>query len=856
MKSRKSSLARCIGALVSAVVVSVIALGVRSWVGAKPVPDKTTSTKPQDVQAKHPALEKTVRPFLKQYCTRCHGARRQRADRRFDMLVGQITEKNLDDYQEILDQLNLGAMPPKESNQPPQAELKAVIRSLTQSIAAYHRNRKDKRKGTGLRRLNAREYRHTVRDLFHLNLTMFDPTTAFPKDETHQHFDNQAETLVMSSHRLQRYLKAADKIIDRAIYPLERPKTQTWTFRNNFRQQPQLDRVHRDHNGWEHITLYEVVGADKHEGAYGPIWDFRNGVPHDGWYEIRFKATPLHRRHPYDLKLIGTNPQEPFRLGIRAGNVKAGILFEPQPIEPLLAEFELEDASKTYSARIWLDAGYTPRFTFRNGMFGVRGLWAKMVRKYGGKQLPRPKRRGIVENRRVSIQHGKLPQIHIDDIEIKGPFYDHWPTKSQQAIFGDAWESVRKTKSLSEQQMRKQITRLASQAYRRPVRKEEIDRILRVINVRKKSGRSSVEAYTDGLKMMLCSPNFLYWEPIGKAELSGPALASRLSYFLWASIPDDQLVKLANQGELQKAKVLQRQIDQMLRDPRSNDFIEGFLDSWLTLRNLGATPPDRTRFPEFYRYDLQTAMRQETHLFTRHLIDHDLSLLNFLDSDFTFVNNELATFYGIRPPKKPGFHKVQLKDRRRGGLLGQASVLTVSANGIDTSPVVRGVWLLENVLGTPPSSPPPDVEPLDPDIRGATTIRDQLSKHRNNPTCYECHRKIDPLGFALENYDAIGGWRSHYSRGRVKGPKIDASGKLPNGESFEDVVGFKSLLVKEKDKFARAVTEKLLTYALGRSVTASDRPEVDRILAKLAEKKYGMRSLIYLVATSKAFRSN
>ncbi len=845
----------CMVASVFAIALTAVAFGSWSWVGVKTKSDKKPQPKPKQAKTKAATVAQTIRPFLKQYCMGCHGPRRQRADRRFDQLPGAIgDDKSLTVYQEILDQLNLGAMPPKEAKRPPAEELKAVIRSLTKTIATYHRNRKDQRKGTGLRRLNAREYRHTVRDLFHLNLTMFDPTAPFPKDQTHEHFDNHAETLVMSSHLLQRYLKAADKIIDRAIYPLEKPKVQTWVFKKNFRQQQQLDRVHREKNGWGHITLYEVIGADKHEGAYAAIWDFRKGVPYDGWYQIRFKATALHRKHPYDPKLIGTNPNEPFRLGIRAGDHKAGILFEPQPVEPLLAEFELEDGAKVYSARIWLDAGYTPRFTFRNGMFGVRQLWAKLLRRHR-KMFPRPKRKGIVENRRVSIVHGKLPQIQIDDIEIKGPFYDEWPTKRQKAIFGDAWESVQKKKTMTETQMRKQIKRLASQAYRRPVRKEEIDRILRVIAIRKKSGRNVVEAFSDGLKMMLCSPNFLYLEPGGKTELSGPALASRLSYFLWASTPDEKLLELASKGELQQPKVLEGQVERMLRDPRSKDFIRGFLDSWLTLRNLGATPPDRKRFPAFYRYDLGTAMRQETHLFTRHLIDRDLSILNFLDSDFTFVNKELAKFYKIKAPKTHGFHKVKLTDRRRGGLLGHASVLTVSANGIDTSPVVRGVWILENVLGTPPSPPPPDVEPLDPDIRGAKTIREQLSKHRNNPTCYECHRKIDPLGFALENYDAVGGWRTHYDRGRVQGPKIDASGKLPDGKAFRDVVGFKSILVNEKEQFAKALTEKILAYGIGRSVTASDRPEVDRIVSKLPEQKYGMRSLLRLVVLSKTFRS-
>ena len=242
-------------------------------------------------------------------------------------------------------------------------------------------------------------------------------------------------------------------------------------------------------------------------------------------------------------------------------------------------------------------------------------------------------------------------------------------------------------------------------------------------------------------------------------------------------------------------------------------------------------------------------MRVETRLFTRHLIDHDKSLLNFIDSDFTFVNKPLAKMYGFDPPKGTGFQLVRFKDKRRGGLFGQASVLTVTANGIDTSPVVRGVWVLENFLGTPPSPPPPDIEPLDPDTRGAKTIRDQLSKHRNVASCNECHRKIDPIGFALENFDPIGRWRESYGRKT----KIDASGQLPNGKRFDDIIGLKRVLMQQKGLFAKALTEKLLAYAMGRPITPNDRPHVDGILKDVKANGWGMKRLIQQVVLSKPF---
>lgn len=803
-------------------------------------------------EEKPQTFDNTVRPFLEQYCLKCHGEKRQKGERRFDRLTGKIENDNtLVDLQDVLDQLNLSEMPPKSADQPTAQERRTVIHWLTKHIVQYHQTRKNTAHGPTLRRLNSREYLNTLRDLLHLDMTMFDPTAAFPRDQLTEHLDNVGSSLVMSGYLLNRYLEAAEKAIEKVLSPGTKPQVQTWTFKKNFRQQPEIDQVHRRTNKFEWMTLYDVIGADKHEGAYGPILAFKEGVPFDGIYEIRLKAEAVNRLHPYDPKFLGTDRHEPLRLGIVAGNHLVGPLHKPQPIEPLLAEIDLEDRQKWYTVRVRLDAGYTPRFTFRNGLMDARNLWGKLVRKYPD-QFPKPRKRGIVADRYNAIKFGKLPQIHIHEIEIKGPFYEQWPTKSHRAVLGDDWEKVQQTGKVSTEQMRKHLTTFASRAYRRPVQQAEIDRIMQVIQVRQQAGRSSLEAYGDGLKMVLCSPNFLYLEQPEKT-LSAHALASRLSYFLWSSMPDQELLQLASSKKLLQSEVLSDQVERMLKSEKSDAFIEGFLGSWLTLRDLGATPPERRQFRAFYHYDLDSAMRRETHLFTRHLIDHNLSIANYLDSDFTFANKPLAKFYGVPYPKgEQGFQKVKVTDKRRGGLLGQASVLTVTGNGIDTSPVVRGVWLLENILGTPPSPPPPDVEPLDPDIRGAKTIRDQLNKHRSVTSCYDCHRKIDPLGFALENFDPIGNWRTVYGR---RGAKVDASGELPNGKTFKDIVGLKKILIDQKARFAEALTKKLLAYALGRTIELSDRPEITHIVKELSDHQYGMRDLIKLIATSKVFRS-
>ena len=825
------------------------------------------------------AFKQHVAPFLTKYCFRCHGATKQNGKRQFDTLPGTIDGGNtLVDYQDILDQLNLSEMPPTDEKQPGDDERRVVVDWFTKTIASFHDGHKTASGEPILRRLNAREYRNTIRDLFRIQTVMFDPTEGFPRDQTVEHLDNVGDTLVTSGYLLQQYLSAAETVVNKAVYPVARPKVQKWTFRKGFNQQPEIDQVHRKTNNFDHMTLYDVVGADKPEGAYGPIHAFKQGVLFDGVYEIRIRAEALNRQHPYDAAFVGTDTSEPLRLGIVPGDHTAGPLHLSQPIEPLLAEIDLADEAKWYTARVWLDAGYTPRFTFRNGLMDARSLWSRLVKKYP-EQFPKLKKPGIVEYRFNAIKHGKLPQIQIHEIEIEGPVYDEWPTASQKTVLGTDVADILNSGRISRAQMRSHLTDFASRAYRRPVATDEVDRILEVIDEQVDTGRSSIEAYTDGLKTVLCSPAFLYLEEPSHEGLSATALASRLSYFLWSSMPDDELLQLATasvpgesnsnpsaevkgshstsasssvRNQLFQPDILDAQIDRMLADRKSDAFIDGFLGSWLTLRDLGSTPPDRDQFTSYYRFDLGAVMLEETRLFTRHLIDENLSISNFLDSNFAFVNKPLARHYGIEPPSGNGFQKVTLTDSRRGGLLGQASVLTVSANGIDTSPVVRGVWLLENILGTRPSPPPPDVEPLDPDIRGAKTIRDQLAKHRSVPSCNDCHRKIDPMGFALENFDPIGKWRTTYR----KNLPIDASGELPNGATYNDIHSFKTILVSQQELFARALTAKLLAYAIGRQIEAADRPEIDRIIDTFAGESIGLRDLIKRVAQSKPLRGD
>jgi hypothetical protein len=340
-------------------------------------------------------------------------------------------------------------------------------------------------------------------------------------------------------------------------------------------------------------------------------------------------------------------------------------------------------------------------------------------------------------------------------------------------------------------------------------------------------------------------------------ELTEHGLAQRLSYFLTSSMPDKRLRKLADEGRLSDPEILTKEAKRLLASEESNAFIADFLDSWLNLRALGSMPPDPKESQVYYAAGLETEMKEETRLFVRDLIDRNASVLEFLRADYSFVNRDLAKLYGVDDQipveEAANFHRVVFKDSRRGGLLGQASVLTVSANGIETSPVIRGIWLLESVLGSPPPPPPDSVPAFEPDVRGATSIRDQLVKHRESAACNQCHRKIDPLGFALEGFDAIGRTREFYDSKRQL--PIDTSGVLPGGEAFSGLEELREILLKRKEFFVRAVANHLVSQALGRRVEPLDRGAIDSLIVQVRDDDYPMADLIVAVVSSDLFRA-
>jgi hypothetical protein len=789
--------------------------------------------------------------FLATYCNDCHGAQKQKGDRRFDQLVLPVVKTDtLIELKDILDQINLGDMPPKKSKQPSSDEQQAFIEQITQELTKGRQALASTGGSTVLRRLNRTEYLRTIGDLFSLNMAAFDPTTKFPRDQSAGHMENLGDVLQTSGYLLDQYLDAADAVVEKVFAHQKQPKEQVWHFQGEFKTKSKSEKKRNEYDNL-HLLVLECMDSDKHTGGFGFIHDFEDGVPVDGSYEVQVLVKAMNRQHPYDPELFGIDSREPFRFGIVPGDAKLGPLDLPQRNQPMLAEIQLNDGEAEWrTMKVWLDAGHTPRFVFPNGAEEIRKTWMKIADEHKDlwpqfmdEDAQKEGKPGIVEARQIALHTRKFPHIRIDEVKIRGPLIEEWPPVTQQAVLSQ--------KAFSPEKRREFLQSFATRAYRRPATQEEVDRLVAVAEKRVSTGHSPLDGFKAALKAALCSPGFVYLSretQNDSKKLTGLALASRLSYFLWSTMPGAELLS----EDLAKTEVLLAQTRRMLQDKRSDAFVAGFLDGWLNLRNLGGMPPDRKEFEEYYAKGFQDAFKQETRMFMRDLIERDASLVNFLDSDYSFLNQPLATHYELGdlgdPAKAHEFRKVSFKTDKRGGLLGMGSVLTITANGIETSPVTRGVFLLENILGTPPPPPPDDVPAIDPDVRGAKSIRELLSKHRESPNCYGCHQKIDPLGFALENFDAIGDWRP-----RIGKTKIDSSGELPSGEKFDDVAGLKKILVQRKDLFARMLTDRLLTYACGRRMEALDEATIERIVAELPKKQYGLRSLIEAVILSEPF---
>jgi hypothetical protein len=799
---------------------------------------------------------KQVEQFLSRYCLECHAADVQKGDRSFEKFTLPLkTLPEVIEARDIIDQLTLREMPPKKADQPTDEERLAAIRALRAGTASAQASLQSTGSRTVLRRLSNREYENTLATLFGRRVDTLGLTADFPKEKTARHLDTIGQSLVTSGFLVDQYFQSANRLVETRLGK-QATAPQTWRFNKNFIQYEELTGSHKNAFNFRYLNLYEQPNTDTRQGGYGHIEDFRQGVPVSGLYDIEVEAAALHRDTHYDPAIFGIDLSEPFILGVVPGDITKGHIHYPQAIEPLLASSVVPDNTPTrLKFRVWLEAGQTPRFIFPNGPYESRASVITINKRYE-KEFSTPVGSSGVGRSHI-LREGKLPHIRISEIVVQGPVAEPVGGAEEIAVFGP--------EGFKPERAHDQLFAFATKAFRRPLQDADRAPIRKLYEQRLAEKASPRQAALDAVKLILCSPSFLYLSEVTQENdrrLRPHDLATRLAYALWATTPDEALFASAATGKLTDDVELKKQIDRLLTDARLEGFVDGFLDSWLNMRELGGMPPPRETNRAYYAEDLPASMKTEARLFFRDMLKENRPVDQFLHAEHSFIDKKLAKLYDLPEQKTlrlaDGFQKVSLKgDKHRGGLLGMAAVLTVSANGVETSPVTRGAWVSENILGIKPP-PPPDIVPaIEPDVSGTTTIRERLAKHSTDRACAECHRKIDPLGFSLESFDAVGRWRVNYAKPK-KGPapKIDTSGEFASGETYQDFAGFRDILHERREEmFTRHLIRSLLAYSTGRLMEPADEFAVDRIHDKVKQQGLGLRSLVVECLTSDVFRS-
>ncbi len=765
------------------------------------------------------------RKFLNEHCGKCHTGEKPKGGFDLESLSpGLADADSRRHWLSVMEQIETGEMPPENKPRPPATQVEALTAWIRQTAAQSGDGR------VVMRRLNRAEYANTVRDLLGVEVDLAD---LLPPDTSTNGFDNNAESLHTSSYLLRSYLEAADRVLDEAIVNESKP----WQVKKRFhiKDESSVKRPGSVYRFLEDgVAIFAVWES---ANIRVTMWNFRS--PFRGKYRFRISA--------YGFQSQG----KPVKFHVTAGTFK-------EVTEERLLDYYSVPADKP--TEIEFTAQLEPENRIRIIADDLPAT-PPMVEKIGADKYDGP---GLV----------------VQWVDAEGPLMDSWPPASHVALFGDLeqkkmpkdddpdWREVVSENPLPDAE--RILRQFARRAFRRPVMEEDIQPILARVRQRLEAGYTFEQAVRVGLKAVLVSPQFLFFHeksPKEGGKLDDFALASRLSYFLWSSMPDEELFRLADDQKLHQPEVLRQQVERLLKDPKAAAFTREFTGQWLSLRAIDATMPDRTLYPE-YDDSLKSAMLKETNLFFNEVLTQDLPLTSFVASDFTFLNERLAKHYGIPGVEGMEMRRVTLPaGSHRGGVMTMGSVLKVTANGTTTSPVLRGSWVLERILGTPPAKPPVDVEAIEPDIRGATTIREQLAKHRDVETCAGCHKKIDPPGFALESFDVIGGWREHYrsltnngerdSQGRRvrPGPPVDPADVLTDGRRFQNIDEFKQLLLTDKDQLARNLAEKLLAYATGAEPTPLDRPQIESIIQRTRENKNGFRSLIHEIVQSPLFQT-
>jgi hypothetical protein len=869
-----------------------------------------------------PALNPVLLTFVDAHCLSCHDSATKKGGLDLEALPGDFNNPSaFAKWVKVHDRIRAGEMPPTaQKNRPAPAATEAVLKILEADLSNAEQARRAAEGRGVFRRLNRTEYEHTLRDL--LGISGLKVKERLPEDGRAFGFDKSAAGLELSYVQLAKYMEAADVALDAAIAPhaarpalfkVHIPGTGCPTlfahaflgqtvFLKDFQYDNSIipvpsgritkdaaanklkrDNLKNPYAGTMGVLVPEGVGEFK------PRFPFR--VVEAGRYKLRMSVWSFVR----DKGRVKPNPRTEAAAVIAEGRTLG--YFDAPSLKPTVTEIE-----------VWLNPMRSPREEL---LFNAASLW------------PAGPVNGNVANYTGS-------GIALDWLEIEGPLLDQWPAAAHRRLFGDLplvalpatprqkgrakglvaepaggdfhkpkrppdnayvilghgkpfinnvqslpqhFEPSTVASKAAEADAHRLLADFLPRAFRRPVTAEEVGRYVQLFKARLAEGDMFEVALRMAYQAALCAPDFLFLKE-KSGELDQWALASRLSYFLWNSMPDDELFALAEKGKLHDRAVLRAQVERMLRDPRAERFIVDFTDQWLDLKDIDETTPDKRLYPEF-RSILRDSMLAEPRAFFRELLEKDLSATNVIRSDFAMLNQRLADHYRIPGVVGSAMRRVPLPvDCGRGGFLTQAAVLKVTANGTVTSPVKRGAWVLRKIMDRPPDPPPGDVPAIEPDVRGTTTIREMLAQHRTNPSCAACHAKIDPPGFALESFDVIGGRQTRYrslndegdvadkfqtySGRRVAytwGPKVDPAGELTDGRAFKDVEEFKQLLLEDPRAIARNMVGQLVTYATGAPVGFADRAAVEKVLDQTADSRHGMRSLIHAIVASTLFQT-
>lgn len=821
-------------------------------------------------------FDSKVVPFLAKYCGECH--RGTDADGNLDIEklrgdFGNLREQEL--WSEIVNALHSHQMPPQDSPQPAVDDVSHVVDWVARQLLDQRLRRADSTRV--LRRLNRTEYRHTIRDLLGVDIDV----SGFPQDAAAGGFDNNGYALSLSPLLLDLYYQAAERALDQVFVSGSQPPVLKWRFQpesgNHDGNRVNYDGQRLIVNGGQNRVVgdFVVMHHDSWDRTIN-VRDFR--LPHSGRYKIRIRAGGTTPDRDAIVKAV-----EPFlqhRLDNDLRDHPTGEPWHRRAFAESLEHFRTHPIYNYGPPRFKLTQtlGGQPRVLLRHDVsaskdepevieweadFSTQSAGIELVYDYS---VPK-----LLENFWCQGHDNfARPELWVDWLEMEGPIHETWPPLAHRRLLQADQVEVEPQNEAEALEKAASILRIFMQrAYRRRVTDAEFQEKLTLFQQAYRDSGQFILSLRYPLQSILVSPNFLYL-PEGRLEpvdgndeklLDHYAVANRLSYFLWSSMPDDALFALATQGRLHDPTVLEAQVDRMLADPRAQAFVEDFAGQWLGLRQVGANPPAEDLFPEYDRH-LEESMVGESLQFFAEVLRRDLDINNFIESDFLVINERMARYYGLTGVRGDHFRPVKIPaDVPRGGIITQAAILCLTSNGTRTSPVVRGTWILKTLLGLDPGLPVANAGEIAPTVPGIdkATVRQRLEIHRQLPQCARCHDRIDPLGFALENYDAAGAYRTQMGfgyKGRIEkdDPVIDASARMIDGREFVGATGLKEVLMDREPLFRQSLANKMLTYALGREMGVADLPMVKAAAEELGRRRT-LRSLIqWIVKADSALR--